>query len=42
MDAQDVIQRRRTVRDFTGPPIPRIDLETILDMGRLAPTTHNR
>ena len=42
MDAMEVIRRRRTVRDLTGASIPRADLETIVDAGRLAPSGHNR
>ena len=42
MDALEAIKRRRTVREYTGAPIPRADLETIVDAGRLAPTGYNR
>ena len=42
MDALQAIERRRSVRDYTGDPIPRADLEAILDAARLAPTGYNR
>ncbi|MBN1641179.1 MAG: nitroreductase family protein [Anaerolineae bacterium] len=42
MDALEAIRRRRSVRQYTGDPIPREDLETIVDAGRLAATGSNR
>ncbi len=42
MDALEAIRRRRTVRSFTGAPIPCADLETIVDAGRLAASGYNR
>ena len=42
MDALEAIRKRRSVRKYTGDPIPRQDLETIVDAGRLAPTGGNR
>jgi nitroreductase len=42
MDALEAIRRRRSVREYTGDPIPREDLETIVDAGRLAATGNNR
>ena len=42
MDALEAIRRRRSVRKYTGDPIPRADLETIVDAGRLAATGGNR
>ena len=42
MDALEAIRKRRTVRNFTGEPIPRADLETIVDAGRLAASGYNR
>jgi nitroreductase len=42
MDALEAIRKRRSVRKYTGEPIPRQDLETIVDAGRLAPTGGNR
>ena len=41
MDAIEAIRKRRSVREFTGEAIPRQDLETIIDAGRLAATGHN-
>jgi nitroreductase len=42
MDIFEVIARRRSVRDYTGDPLPREDLLRILDAGRLAATGSNR
>lgn len=42
MDALKAIRKRRSVRKYTGEPIPREDLETIVDAGRLAATGGNR
>jgi nitroreductase len=42
MDALEAIQKRRSVREYTGEPIPRQDLEKIVNAGRLAATGHNR
>ena len=42
MDALETIRKRRSVRNFTGATIPREDLETIVDAGRLAATGSNR
>jgi nitroreductase len=42
MDALEALRRRRSVRKYTGQPIPRADLETIVDAGRLAATGGNR
>jgi nitroreductase len=42
MDALDAIRKRRSVRNFTGEPIPRRDLETIIDAGRLAASGSNK
>lgn len=42
MDALEAIRKRRTVRNFTGAPISRADLETIVDAGRLAASGYNR
>jgi nitroreductase len=41
MDALAAIRKRRSVREYTGAPIPREDLETIVDAGRLAASGHN-
>jgi nitroreductase len=42
MDALEVLRRRRSIRKFTDAPIPKPDLETIVDAGRLAATGSNR
>jgi len=42
VDALEAIRKRRSVRNYTGEPIPRQDLETIVDAGRLAATGNNR
>jgi nitroreductase len=42
MDALEAIRKRRSVRRYTGDPIPREHLETIVDAGRLAATGSNR
>ena len=42
MDALEAIHKRRSVRNFTGDPIPRADLEKIVDAGRMAATGYNR
>jgi nitroreductase len=42
MNALEAIHKRRSVRDFTGDPIPREDLEKIVDAGRMAATGYNR
>jgi nitroreductase len=41
MDAIEVIRKRRTVRSYTGAPIPREHLETIIDCARLAASGRN-
>ncbi len=42
MDALEAIQKRRSVREYTGESIPRKDLEKIVDAGRMAATGYNR
>ena len=42
MDAIEAIRKRRSIRKYTGEPIPREDLERIVDAGRLAATGSNR
>jgi nitroreductase len=42
MEALEAIQKRRSVRKFTGEIVPREDLEKIVDAGRLAATGSNR
>jgi nitroreductase len=41
MDALEAIKKRRSVREYTGDPIPRGDLEKIVDAGRMAATGFN-
>jgi nitroreductase len=41
MEALEAIRKRRSVRDYTGEEIPRQDLITIVDAGRLAATGSN-
>jgi nitroreductase len=41
MDTFETIAKRRSVRSFTGDPIPREDLEQIVDAGRLAASGNN-
>ena len=42
MDALTAIRRRRSVRAYTGEPIPREDLVRIVDAGRMAASGYNR
>lgn len=42
MDALEAIRKRRSVRKYTGEPISRDHLGTIVDAGRLAATGYNR
>ena len=42
MDALEAIRKRRSVRKYTGDPIPREYLEKIVDAGRLAASGSNR
>ena len=42
METFEAIQKRRSVRKFTGEIIPREHLEKIVDAGRLAATGSNR
>jgi nitroreductase len=42
MDVLEAIRKRRSIRRFRDDAIPRADLETIVDAGRLAPTGSNR
>jgi nitroreductase len=41
MELLEAIRTRRSIRSFTGAPIPRKDLETIVESARLAPSGHN-
>jgi len=42
MKALEAIRKRRSVRSYTGDPVPREDLEKIVDAARLAPSGYNR
>lgn len=42
MDTFEAIQKRRSVRSYTGAAIPKSDLEKIVDAGRLAASGNNR
>jgi nitroreductase len=41
MDAIEAIRTRRSIRKFTGEPVPRPHIEMIVDAGRLAATGYN-
>jgi nitroreductase len=42
MDTLEAIRKRRSIRHYTSEAVPRTDLETIVDAGRLAATGSNR
>lgn len=42
MNALEAIRKRRSIRKYTGEPIPRKDLEKVVDAGRLAATGSNQ
>ncbi len=42
MECLEAIRLRRSVRAYTGAPIPPADLQTIVDAGRLAATGYNK
>jgi len=42
MDTFETINKRRSVRDFTGESIPKVALRQIVDAGRWAPSGYNR
>jgi nitroreductase len=42
MDTLDTIRKRRSIRHYTNDSVPKADLETIVDAGRLAATGSNR
>jgi nitroreductase len=42
MEALEAIEKRRSIRKFTGDIVPRADLEKIVDAGRLAASGSNR
>src|SRR6185436_16099450 len=41
METWDAIRSRRNVRQYTDQPIPRADLERVLEAGRRAPSASN-
>jgi nitroreductase len=41
METWDAIRARRNVRQYTGQPIAREDLERICEAGRRAPSSQN-
>lgn len=41
MDALEAIRKRRSIRQYTGEPVPHKHLEQIIDAGRLAATGFN-
>jgi nitroreductase len=41
VDALEAIRRRRSVRNYTGEPMPKEELERIVDAGRLAASGSN-
>ena len=42
MDTLEAIRKRRSIRQYTDHAVPKADLETIVDAGRLAATGSNR
>ena len=42
MDTFEAIRKRRSIRSFTGDPVPKEDLKKIVDAGRLAPSGNNK
>jgi nitroreductase len=42
VDALEAIRKRRSIRNYTGDPVPREDLEKIVDAGRWAASGNNR
>lgn len=42
MDFFEVVKKRRSIRAYTGEPIPKPHLEQIVDAARLAPSGFNR
>ncbi|MEE4193885.1 MAG: nitroreductase family protein [Anaerolineae bacterium] len=42
MDTFEAIQKRRSVREYTGEPIPKEDLHKIIDAARVAPSGNNQ
>jgi len=42
MDLFETIRTRRSVREYKSDPIPRADIEKVLDAARMAPTSGNQ
>jgi nitroreductase len=42
MDTLEAIRKRRSIRRYSNDSIPKVDLETIVDSGRLAATGSNQ
>lgn len=42
MDIFETIRSRRSVREYKADPIPREDIEKVLDAARMAPTSGNQ
>jgi coenzyme F420-0:L-glutamate ligase/coenzyme F420-1:gamma-L-glutamate ligase len=42
MDISDLIKTRRAIRRYQDKPIPREQIEQLLDLARWAPSAHNR
>lgn len=42
MDTLEAIRKRRSIRKYTGDAVPKADLVTIVDAGRLAATGNNK
>lgn len=42
MDIFETIQSRRSVREYKSDPVPREDIEKVLDAARMAPTSGNQ
>ncbi|GAG43884.1 unnamed protein product, partial [marine sediment metagenome] len=41
MEFKDIIQKRRSVREFTNEPVPNEKLRRVLEAARLAPSASN-
>ena len=41
MDAIEVLKKRRSIRMYLGKPVPKKDIENIIDCGRLAASARN-
>lgn len=41
MELMDIMQNRRSIRKYTGEPVPAKKIEKVLEAGRLAPSARN-